>query len=126
MKTPEGYEKDDIDKFFKPLIAAGEVWLFKPYMAGFGKSGVSDYVGCHRGHAGQMFSVEVKRPGKEPTPIQNRRMAEIDAAGGKTFWGTAERVIPLFEEWINAKSPQQACQNCACGCGLCRARLVVG
>lgn len=100
MKTPEGYEKEDLDKFFKPLIAAGEVWLFKPYMAGFGKSGVSDYIGCHRGHAGQMFCVEVKREGKEPTPIQNRRMAEIEAAGGKAFWGTAEKVIPEFEEWI--------------------------
>ena len=100
MKGPERYEKDDLDKFFKPLIVTGEIWLFKPYMAGFGKSGVSDYVGCHKGHAGQLFSVEVKREGKEPTPIQTRRMAEIEAAGGKTFWGTAAKVIPEFEAWI--------------------------
>lgn len=111
MKSPEGYEKADLDKFFKPMIAAGNIWLFKPFMAGFGKSGVPDYIGCRRRtlrfplhstlfQCGQMFSIEVKREGKEPTPIQQRRMREIEAVGGKTFWGTAARVIPLFEEWI--------------------------
>ncbi len=93
MKTPEGYEKEAIRNFLKGRLA----WHFSPYMAGFGKSGVSDIVGCYRG---KFFAIEVKREGKTPTPIQTRRMAEIEAAGGKTFWGTAERFIPLFEEWI--------------------------
>ena len=101
MKTPEGCEKQDIDKFFKPLIATGRIWLFKPYMAGFGKGGVPDYVGASRFHAGRLFGIEVKREGKEPTGNQNRRMAEIEAAGGKTFWGTAAKVIPEFEAWIS-------------------------
>lgn len=100
MKSPEGYEKADIDKFFKPLIKNGDIWLFKPFMAGFGKSGVPDYVGCSYLHEGQFFSIEVKREGKEPTPIQWKRMREIEAAGGKTFWGVAEKVIREFEEWI--------------------------
>lgn len=94
MKGPEAYEKDEIRKYLNSLAGC---WHFAPYMAGFGQSGVSDRVGCHRG---KFFSIEVKRKGKEPTPIQTRRMAEIEAAGGKTFWGTADRVIPLFEEWI--------------------------
>jgi hypothetical protein len=47
-----------------------------------------------------MFAIEVKRPGKEPTPIQWRRLNEIEAAGGKGFWGTAEKVIREFEAWI--------------------------
>ena len=97
MKTPEGYEKDDIKEYLeggKPIV-----WYFSPYMAGFGKSGVSDIVGCHKFKG--FFSIEVKRPLKEPTPIQWRRMGEIEAAGGKTFWGTAEKVIKEFEEWIS-------------------------
>jgi hypothetical protein len=96
MKSPESYEKVDICKY---LDAAGAViWHFRPTMAGFGPSGVPDIVGVHRYRG--FFSVEVKRPAKLPTPIQNRRMAMIDAAGGKTFWGTADKVIREFEAWI--------------------------
>lgn len=96
MKTPEGYEKDEICKYldeFKPMI-----WYFRPYMAGYGGSGVPDIVGCHWYR--KFFAIEVKRDGKEPTPLQMRRMKDIEAAGGKTFWGTAGKVIPEFETWI--------------------------
>jgi hypothetical protein len=98
MKGPEFYEKQAITKY----LDEGKllVWYFRPYMAGFGKSGVSDIVGCYRARAGQMFAIEVKRPGKALTAIQARRLAEIEAAGGKGFWGTAEKVIAEFEAWI--------------------------
>jgi Holliday junction resolvase len=92
MKTPEGYEKDDICKW---LYASG-YWFFKPAMNGFGKSGVPDIVACIEG---KFVTVEVKREGKEPTPIQERRMAEIRKAGGAAFWGTAAKVIFELEEW---------------------------
>jgi hypothetical protein len=49
---------------------------------GFGKSGVPDYVGCCQQRAGRLFAIEVKRPGKEPTPLQWKRMEEIEF---KTF-----------------------------------------
>ncbi len=100
MKTPEGFEKNDICKYLDKGVNQGAgtlIWYFKPYSAGFGKSGVSDILGCYRG---KMFAIEVKREGKEPTPIQWRRIREIEAAGGKAFWGTASKVIPEFEEWI--------------------------
>lgn len=96
MKSPEGFEKDDIKKYLKQGVPL--VWFFSPFMAGFGKSGVPDVVGCHRFKG--FFSIEVKREGKEPTPIQWRRIREIEQAGGKTFWGTAAKVIPEFEAWI--------------------------
>lgn len=100
MKTPESYEKDEIKKYLnksKPLV-----WYFSPSMNGFGKSGVPDIVGCidYGRWSGMMFGIEVKRPGKEPTAIQWKRMAEIEAAGGKAFWGTAEKVIAEFEAWV--------------------------
>lgn len=105
MKTPEAWEKTEI----KARLLTASCWFFSPYMAGFGKSGVSDIIACvpriitpdmvgHR--LGLFSSVEVKREGKEPTPIQWRRMSEVEAAGGKAFWGTAAKVIPEFEEWV--------------------------
>lgn len=98
MKTPEFYEKRDICKY---LDEGGPfVWHHKPRTGGFGASGTSDIIGCHRARAGQMFAIEVKRPGKEPTPVQWRRLSEIETAGGKGFWGTAEKVIAEFEVWI--------------------------
>ena len=96
MKTPESYEKDDIKKYLdkgKPIL-----WYFSPYMAGYGSSGVPDIIGCHRFKG--FFAIEVKRSGKTPTVLQNRRMMEIYKAGGRTFWGTADKVIPEFEAWI--------------------------
>ena len=86
MKTPESYEKAEIKKYLDSIDA----WYFCPYMAGFGKSGVPDIIACIDGI---FVGVEVKREGKEPTPIQTQRMQEIEAAGGFAFAGTAKRVI---------------------------------
>lgn len=86
MKSPESFEKDAIRKY---LTSIG-CWHFSPLMAGFGTSGVPDIIGCYRG---RFFGVEVKRPGKMATPIQLRRMAEIELKGGIAVAGTASVVI---------------------------------
>ena len=95
MKTPEWYEKDEIRKRFDSLKPHVKYNITR--MSGWGENGVSDIVGCYRS---QYFAVEVKRPGKEPTPVQWRRINETTEAGGKAFWGTAEKVIQEFEAWI--------------------------
>jgi hypothetical protein len=86
MRTPEGYEKDDICKYLDSIGA----WYCKPATYGFGKSGIPDIIACY---AGKFISIEVKREGKAPTAIQTRRMEEISKSGGITLWGTAEKVI---------------------------------
>ena len=91
MKTPESYEKDEICKYLDSLYC----WYYKPFMAGYGKSGVPDIVACING---KFVSIEVKREGKEPTALQWQRMAEIDLAGGVPVWGTAARVIPILKK----------------------------
>lgn len=96
MTTPEGAEKQDIDKFLKKL-GPERVWAFKPFMAGFGKSGVPDYCLCI---CGAFWGIEVKRPGKDPTAIQTRRMNEVRAAGGHAVAGTAEVVIAALRAWL--------------------------
>ena len=95
MKTPEGYEKDDICKFLDSLGA--RCWYFRVFMAGYGKAGVPDIVGCYMS---KWFSIEVKREGKQPTERQWQRMGEISGAVGKVFWGTSSKVIPEFKDWI--------------------------
>ena len=42
----------------------------------------------------------MKRPGKEPTPIQDRRIREIRTAGGYAVAGTAEVVIQVMTDWL--------------------------
>ena len=92
MQTPEGYEKADIDKYLDTIGC----WYCKPATFGFGKSGTPDRIGCM---GGVFFSIEVKRPGKEPTPLQHRRMTEIMHNGGVAWWGTADKVIPEIKEF---------------------------
>jgi len=92
MKTPEGYEKDDICKYLDSI----EAWYFRPYSAGFGRSGISDIVGCLHG---RFFSIEVKRTEKEPTRLQEIRMEEITQAGGYAVAGDAKTVIALLKKW---------------------------
>ncbi len=86
MKTPESYEKAEIKTYLKSIGA----WFFCPYMAGFGKSGMPDIVACIDGC---FWGIEVKREGKQATPIQQLRMEEIEKAGGLAVAGTAEHVI---------------------------------
>ena len=90
MKTPESYEKAEIKKYLDSIGA----WYFCPYMAGFGKSGVPDIIACIDG---VFWSIEVKREGKAPTPIQQTRMNEIEKAGGFAVAGTAEKVIAYIK-----------------------------
>lgn len=92
MRTPEAFEKDDIKKYLTSIGA----WYFMPLMAGYGKSGVSDIVACIDG---TFWGIEVKRPGKDPTAIQERRMTEVRAAGGMAAWGIAKKVIAEIDAW---------------------------
>lgn len=96
MTTAEGWEKRDVDAFLKQL-GPERCWAFKPYMAGYGKSGTPDYCLCL---LGAFWSLEIKRPGKEPTAIQQRRLDEVRKAGGKAVAGTAEVVIAAMREWL--------------------------
>jgi len=94
MRTPESWEKDEICKYLDSINA----WYFKPYMAGFGKAGVPDIVACLNG---AFIAIEVKREGKKPTPLQERRMDEIRKARGIALWGTAEKVISELKAAAN-------------------------
>jgi len=100
MHTPEWFEKKAISKYLDSIGA----WHFKPTTMGFGGSGVPDIIFCYNGWFG---SIEVKRKGKEPTKLQEKRMGQIAKTGGATFWGTADRVIPALKAWVIAVENQR-------------------
>jgi Holliday junction resolvase len=91
MKTPESFEKAEICRYLDSIGA----WYFKPMMNGFGKAGVPDIVACYQG---RFIGVEVKREGKVPTPIQERRLDEIRRRRGIGVAGTAKQVISYLNE----------------------------
>ena len=90
MKPPEAKEKAEIDKYLKSI----GTWYCSSTTFGFGPSGAPDRVVCLNG---RFIGIEVKREGKKPTPIQERRMAALQKAGGLALWGTAKKVIEDFD-----------------------------
>jgi hypothetical protein len=75
-----------------------------PVPSGYGRKTV-DFIGCFRGH---FFAVETKAEGKEPTALQALELANIKAAGGRTFVIIGEDdARPLFNwlETINGNVP---------------------
>ncbi len=92
MRTPESYEKEAIDNYLKSIGACN----FKPTTGGFGASGCPDRLVCI---SGTFWGIEVKREGKVPTRLQTARIDAIRGSGGKTTWGTANKVIAEIEAW---------------------------
>ena len=90
MLSPEGWEKKEVDAFLTEIGA----YNVKPTTGGYGASGHADRICCIQG---MFFSLEIKREGKGPTPIQARRMEEVEKAGGFAVAGTAEKVIAYIK-----------------------------
>ncbi len=92
MRSPESWVKFDVDKYLDGIGA----YVVKQTTFGMGGSGHSDRIVCF---AGKFISIEVKREGKTPTPIQERRMKEVRAAGGIAIWGdNAKDIIEQFKQ----------------------------
>ena len=49
----------------------------------YAKAGVSDILACVKG---RFVAIEVKRPGKKPTALQNIFIEAINQIGGIAFW----------------------------------------
>jgi hypothetical protein len=108
MKTPEGHEKSDIDKYLKSIGA----YVVKPATFGYGKSGHADRVCCING---TFWSIEVKREGKGPAKLQEARISEVRASGGQACWGTAEKVISEINAYLKNRAYEDACNRLCTG-----------
>lgn len=73
-------EKDIVAAIRRYLATLGEdVFFWKEHGGAYGTSGVPDIICCYRG---RFLGLEVKRPGGRLTPLQERTLARINAAGG--------------------------------------------
>jgi hypothetical protein len=56
-------------------------------------AGIPDFVGCYRG---RWFSIELKKEGEKPTPLQVSELMKIRSAGGACCWCDT---FESFEGW---------------------------
>lgn len=75
--TPEAKCK----KAIRTILDAHGVYYTMPVTGGFGRSGVPDFICCHKG---RFFAVEAKAD-TELTALQKKNLADIAKAGGRPF-----------------------------------------
>ena len=76
MATPEGKVKNNIRKVIEKF--GSRIDPFWPVPAGYGES----HLDCILCVAGSFVAIEVKAPGKKPTPRQKYRIGTTERAGG--------------------------------------------
>jgi Holliday junction resolvase len=91
--TPEGKVKSRVKKI---LDDAG-AYHFMPATGGFGRSGVPDIVGCHKG---LFFAIECKAGKGIPTALQERELRNIKSAGGEA-WVVNEENVEQLPQWMS-------------------------
>lgn len=79
MATPEGKVKAQVNKLLDKY--GSKVDRFWPVPNGMGPSHL-DCIVCAGGH---FLSIETKAPGKKPTARQNKRIGDVQRAGGMAF-----------------------------------------
>ena len=86
--TPEAKIKKGICTYLRSLGA----YVFCPVQRGLGSSAL-DILVCHQG---RFYGIEVKVPGKKPTPRQAIVMEQINVAGGRAVLAcSADEVYEL-------------------------------
>lgn len=73
--TPEAKVKKKV----VALLKTAGAYYFYPVTGGYGGSGVPDIIVCHRG---RFIGIECKAGKNKPTPLQEKNLKDITAAGG--------------------------------------------
>jgi Holliday junction resolvase len=61
------------------ILKKHEAYYFYPVTGGYGRSGVPDVIACHDG---RFIGIECKAGSNKPTPLQQKNLDDIQAAGG--------------------------------------------
>ena len=95
MAQPEAKLSKKIMKAWKDKGA----WSFKVWGNAHQLSGVPDIVGVYKG---RFAACETKMPGNEPSKIQQHRIEQIEAAGGRCVVAySVEEAVALLEDIDN-------------------------
>ena len=73
--TPEAKVKKKV----VAILKKHEAYYFYPVTGGYGRSGVPDVIACHNG---RFIGIECKAGSNKPTPLQEKNLSDIQAAGG--------------------------------------------
>ena len=91
--TPESKVKKKVVAVLKQHKA----YYFYPVTGGYGRSGVPDVIACHDG---RFIGIECKAGSNKPTPLQEKNLSDIQAAGGVALVINEEN-INTVEELFN-------------------------
>ena len=72
-------EKNIVAAIMRYLKTVPGCFAWKEHGSMYGTAGIPDIICCYRG---QFVGLEVKRPGKKLTALQEKTIAKINAAGG--------------------------------------------
>jgi Holliday junction resolvase len=73
--TPEAKVKKKV----VAVLKQHDAYFFYPVTGGYGRSGVPDIIACHDG---RFIGIECKAGTNKPTPLQEKNLSDIQAAGG--------------------------------------------
>jgi hypothetical protein len=88
--TAEGKVKLKIKKILNDINA----YYCMPATAGYGNSGIPDFLVCYRG---KFIGIEAKAEGNKPTALQYKHLKEIQDNGGMSLVVNEENVLQLHE-----------------------------
>lgn len=95
-KTPESKVKDKV----KAVLDSYGAYWFMPPANGFGRSGIPDFIACHRG---RFLAVECKAAGGQPTALQNRELFRIRQRQGTALIVTDDpNTLAVLDLWLKS------------------------
>lgn len=92
----ESHVKDDV----KELLKSHGAWYVMPIGGSFSAIGVPDFVACVYG---KLWGIETKFGSNKPTPMQQKNLRDIEAAGGVAMVITEKNIIELSERLTKAR-----------------------
>ena len=98
-KTPEKIVKDMCVEALKTYGA----YYFFPVMGGYGRSGIPDIIACLKG---KFIGIECKAGFNKTTPLQDKELAAIAAAGGATLVVREDTIDMLIDALKRIKYAQ--------------------
>lgn len=88
-------KESDIEKYLVGRVKAAGGMAYK--FVSPGRSGVPDRMVCFPG--GRILFVELKAPGRKPTPLQTRRHEELRDLGFSVWVIASMEAVDEFIEW---------------------------
>jgi len=88
--TPEAKVKKKV----VAVLKQHDAYFFYPVTGGYGRSGVPDIIACYNG---RFIGIECKAGTNKPTPLQEKNLKDIQAAGGVSLVVNEDNISTVGE-----------------------------